>query len=175
MRSLLALVPSLLLVPAAFADCVPAVVMGGSGLSPVVSKDDQRALTSLLGQVDDVVCAFMKGSRFGFAPSKSGFFILTPDEVLFMRDRKTMDVLFRSKFAGIGRIGWNVLGFRSAPELDDPLSLELWIVGGDDFSFTLTCRGGAARLVNELVRRWTSVTGFRVASPPRLPPSPPCG
>jgi hypothetical protein len=116
----------------------------------------------------------MKGSRFGFAPPKSGFFVLTPDDVVFVRDRKTMEILYRSEFAGIGRLRWNALGFRSTPEFDDPLTLELRTIGGEDFSFTLTCAGGAARLVNELVRRWTSVTGFRVAGSPRLPPSPPC-
>jgi len=172
MRLLLALVPSLFFVPAAFADCVAAV--DGSGLSPVVWKADHRALESLLGQVDDVVCAFMKRSGFGFAPPKSGFFVLTPDEVLFVRDRKTMEVLFRSKFAGIGRLGWNAFGFPSMPEFEDQLALGLLIVGGEHFSFTLTCAGGAARLVNELVRRWTSNTGFRVSRPPGLPPSPPC-
>jgi hypothetical protein len=172
MRSLLALVPSLLFVPAAFADCRAAV--GGSGLSAVVSKADHRALESLLGQVDDVVCAFMNGSRFGFAPRKSGFFVLTPDEVVFVRDHKTMEVLFRSKFADIGRFGWNAFGYPSIPEFEDQFRLEILIVGGEDFSFTLTCAGGAARLVNELVRRWTSNTGFRVSRPPGLPPSPPC-
>ncbi len=172
MRSLFALVPSLLLVPAAFADCVDAV--SGSGLSPVVSKADHRALESLLGQVDDAVCAFMKRSRVGFAPPRSGFFVLAPDEVLFVRDRKTMEVLFRSKFADIGRVGWNAFDFPSTPEFEDQLALGLLIVGGEDLSFTLTCAGGAARLVNELVRRWTSNTGFRVSRPPGLPPSPPC-
>lgn len=163
--------------PAAFAACAPAFSEGGSGLAPTISSDERRALESLLrAQVDDVVCAFMKPERRrGFRPpGRSGFFVLTPNEAVFVRDDKELEVLFRAELAAISRYYW--MGFGSlpsqlsAPGYDEPLDL-LLVVGGELFSFTLSCAGGATRILTELEQR----TGLRPAHPPDVARSAPCG
>lgn len=136
---------SLLLSPAALADCVwPAGGFGSSGLPIEVSNADRRELEHLLGaRLDGVACGRISRERPRSFVAKSGFFVLTQDEALFVGDRKVKEILFRTRFVAIRHVSRTTFG-----------SLRLGIAtDAGEFRFELPCDVVARGVVDEFERR----------------------
>lgn len=136
---------SLLLSPAALADCVwPVVGLGASGLPIEVSNADRRELEHLLGaRLDGVACGRMSRERPRSFVAKSGFFVLTQDEALFVGDRKGKEILFRTSFVAIRYVSRTSFG-----------SLHIGVATDTgEFRFELPCDAVGRGVVDEFERR----------------------
>jgi hypothetical protein len=143
---------TLLLSPAAVAECTPPLVgVGGSRLTMEVSREDRRDLEQVLGTpLDAVACSRMQTVR----PIKNsftvrhGFFVLTKDEALFVTDRKTKEVVFRTGFSSVRMMGLWVYG----PGFDNTQYLSFETDAGM-FRFEFACDYAGRHIVDELGRR----------------------
>jgi hypothetical protein len=148
---------ALLLSPVTGVACEWPIVAVGSGIVSKASKEDWRELAQLLGtQVDHVACGRMQRIRFytsGFTV-KRGFLVLTKDEILFVSDRRTKEVLFRAAFTWVRHASRSVFV--------DTRFLTVTLDGAE-FRFDLACDSVALDLIDEFERR-TPARTFTVPS-----------
>jgi hypothetical protein len=117
------------------------------GIGSEASRDDRRELEQLLGtQLDHVACGSMQRIRLytSSLTLRRGFFVLTEDEAVFVKDGRTKEVRFRTAFT------WVRYGARSV--FGDTQYL---IVAIDDaeFRFAFDCDGVARAAIDEFERR----------------------